>query len=162
MSVLMHNVSALFSPLFFAINNKKSISIKSLILYISVIVMLPFALGTKSNNDTGDVGVEIYILVMITLFVFYVFSYRFVFNDVAAKFFYYFLFLISLTSFSTFLMGSAQSKRVGMYSLMIMLVPIVKSIEDNYSNKKLLRLIVFVVLILPTLLFSSSLGMLLT
>ncbi|MBS9866978.1 EpsG family protein [Vibrio alginolyticus] len=162
LSVLTHNVSALFAPLFFTLNKKRQISFRSVFLYLCVIILLPFALGTKSNSDTGTLGVGVYLFVMVVLFIFYILSYRMVFNDIPAKFFYYLIFLLSLTSVSAVLMGSAQSKRVGMYALMITLIPIVKAIEDNYKQKRAVRIIVYIVLILPTIIFSSSLNMLLT
>ncbi|MCF1428204.1 MAG: EpsG family protein [Shewanella sp.] len=162
LSVLTHNVSALFSPLFFALNKKRQISFRSIFLYLCVLVILPLAVGTKSNSDTGTLGVEVYLLVMVALFIFYISSYKMVFNGVSAKFFYYITYLISLTSMAAVFMGSAQSKRVGMYALMITLIPIVKAIEDNYKQKKPVRTITYFILILPTILFSSSLNMLLT
>ncbi len=162
LSVLTHNVSALFSPIFFTLNKKKIISFKAVFLYILVIALLPIVLGTKSNSDTGTLGVEVYLFVLLCFLIFYILSYRMIFNDMSAKFFYFIIYMFSLTSISSVLMGSAQSKRVGMYSLMISLVPLVKSIEDNYKQKIFLRMIIYIVLILPTLLFSSSLNMLLT
>lgn len=162
LSVLTHNVSALFSPLFFTLNKKRQISFRSVFLYLSVIILLPFALGSKSNSDTGQLGVGVYLFVMGIMFIFYISSYRMVFNDISAKFFYYLIFLLSLTSVSAVLMGSAQSKRVGMFALMINLIPIAKAIEDNYKQKRIVRTIIYFTLIMPTILFSSSLNMLLT
>lgn len=155
-------MSALFSPLFFTLNKKRQISFRSVFLYLSVIILLPFALGSKSNSDTGQLGVGVYLFVMGIMFIFYISSYRMVFNDISAKFFYYLIFLISLTSVSAVLMGSAQSKRVGMFALMINLIPIAKAIEDNYKQKRIVRTIIYFTLIMPTILFSSSLNMLLT
>lgn len=161
-AVLTHNVSALFSPIFFLFNKKKQVSFKSVGLGLLVIIVLPIALGTKSSSDTGNLGVGVYLFVLFALFIFYCMSYKSKLNFYAAKFFYFFIFLISLTSISAILMGSAQSKRVGMYALIICLIPLVKAIEENYHQKKLVRVIIYVTLILPTLIFSSSLDMLLT
>jgi isocitrate dehydrogenase kinase/phosphatase len=123
---------------------------------------LPIALGSKSNSATGKLGVEVYIFALLCITVFYASSYRMVLNNIPAKFFYFLIYMLSLTSISAVLMGAAQSKRVGMYSLMISLIPLVKSIEDNYKQKKQVRMVIYIILILPTFLFSSSLNMLLT
>ena len=162
LAILTHNMAALFTPLFFTINKKKRISYKALFLYILVILLLPMALGTKSNSDTGSLGVGVYLIVLSMLIVFYALSYRLQFNEMSAKFFYFLLYMLALTSISAILMGSGQSKRVGMFSLMIALVPLVKSIEDNYKQKKYPRMAVYIVLISPTLLFTNSINMLLT
>ena len=107
-------------------------------------------------------GVGVYLFVMLMLLIFYILSYRNRLNDISAKFLYYFIYLISLTSLAALLMGSAQSKRVGMFALMIILVPVVKAIEDNYKQKMFVRVTLYIMLITPTILFPSSLIMLLT
>ena len=162
LSILTHNVSALFSPLFFALNKGRKISFRSMFLCLCVTALLPFALWTKSNNETGILGIEAYLFLMAALFIFYISSYGMVFNGVSTKFFYYIIYLIALTLEAAVLMGSSQSKRVGMYALMIALIPIVKAIEDNYKQKRTVRIIIYFILILPTILFSNSLNMLLT
>lgn len=162
LAILTHNVSALFSPLFFTINKKKQISFRALTLYIIALTLLPLALGSKSNSDTGELAVEAYIIVMFFFIVFYALSYHMKFNDISAKLFYFMIYMLTLISVSAVVMGTGQSKRVGMYSLMVSLVPIVKAIEDNYKQKVYIRMVVYIVLILPTLFFTSSLNMLLT
>lgn len=161
-AILTHNVSALYSPLFYMINKKDRISFRALLLCILVIIALPFALDSKSNSETGSTSVIIYLFSIGAIIFFYLLSYRFSFRSTAAKFFYFLIYTIFLTSVSAAIMGSAQSKRVGMFSLMISLIPTVFAIEKNYKQRVLVRALVYVLLLLPTLLFSSSLNMLLT
>lgn len=162
LSMLTHNVSALFTPLFFMINKKKYISISSIFVSVCILLLLPFALSTKSESDTGTLNAEVYLVVIFFILIFYIASFRLRLNEMAAKFFYYFMYIIILCSASVLLMGSAQSKRVGMFALIISLIPMVIAIEHNYKQRTLVRTIIFTILISPTLLFSSSLEMLLT
>ncbi|MFG6139546.1 EpsG family protein [Halomonas sp. B23F22_10] len=162
LSFLTHNAAALFAPLIFSLNDKRNVGGLFFYSCLSILLLLPFALGTKSESDTGVLSAWAYLFVVIIFLLFYAFSYGAKFNNLSAGFFCYFLFLVFLIFFSAVLMGSAQSKRVGMYALMICLVPVVIAIEENYKQRFLSRSIVYVVLILPVFVFSSSLEMLLT
>ncbi|WP_256383792.1 EpsG family protein [Photobacterium toruni] len=160
-SALTHNMAALFFPIYFLIN-KKNKKIITLLSGLLILIILPFVLGTKSDSDTGTLGIWVYIFVMLIMFIFLILSFRYKLDRESQVFYYYSIYLLILVSFSGILMGSGQSKRIGMFSLVIMLIPIVKAIELNYIQKKLVRFFIYIMLILPTVLFSSSLNMLLT
>lgn len=161
-AIFTHNMAALFAPLAFIVNKKNRLSYKAILSGIAVFALLPFALGTKSESDSGEVNAGVYLIFLLMIFLFYLVSYRFKLKDLDKKLFYIFIYNIPLLSLSILLMGSAQSKRVGMFCLVISIIPLVKAIEENYKQKIALRILVFIGLILPTLIFPSSLNMLLT
>lgn len=161
-SILTHNASALFAPLAFIINNKNRLSYKAILSALGVVLLLPYTLDSKSNTESGEVAAGLYLFILIVVFLIYIASYRFKVNAFIKKFFYMYIYMISLLSMSIVLMGSSQSKRIGMYCLIISLIPLTIAIESNFKHKSLVRIIIFITLISPTLLFSSSLDMLLT
>lgn len=162
LSILTHNVAALFSPFFFTFNKHKRLSFKALILFILIIFLLPYAISTKSFSDSGVLGVEVYILILMFIIIFYSLSYRLKFNGISAKLFYFLIYMLILLSTSSIFMGNAQSKRVGMFILMISLIPLVKSIEENYKQRIFLRCMFYLMVVLPTFIFYSSRSLLMT
>lgn len=161
-SVFTHNVAALFSPMYFSLKNSERFDFKAVFLALLVLALLPVALSTKSSSETGELSVWVYLAALGALIVFLVGSMGGRFEGVHKKMFYFVLYMFVLVSVSAALMGGAQSKRVGMFVLMVSLVPFVMVIEEKYKQKKLVRSFVFLVLISPTLIFKSSLNMLLT
>lgn len=161
-AILTHNASALFAPLYYAINDKKNLDFKFILSSVLVVMMLPFAISNKSISETGTIGVQAYIFVLAILIAFYCFSNNFRFKGMFVKLLYVLTYVFMLTCVSVGLMGGAQSKRVGMFALMIALVPISMTIENRYKHVRLIRFIVFVILTSATFLFSSALNMLLT
>ncbi|ENJ1749382.1 EpsG family protein [Vibrio parahaemolyticus] len=161
-AVLTHNVAALFLPVYYLLNRSNQISIRGVFMCIIIIGLLPIALSTKSNADTGTLGVGVYLVVLSAVTLFVAFSNKLSMDGLTAKFFYYSVYLLSLTSVSAVLMGSAQSKRVGMYSLVISLIPLTMSVEKCFRQRNLVRGFVYVFLLLPTILFPSSLMFLMT
>ncbi|MGY3727794.1 MULTISPECIES: EpsG family protein [Cobetia] len=159
---LTHNVAALFSPFLHAGTNRRNISYLTIFFYMAVLVLLPFSLDTKSSSDTGELGVSIYIVALFSFFMFYILSYRLKFDCNSKMVLHYFLFILCIMLLSAALMGGNQSKRVGMYSLALCLVFVVQAIEDNYKQVKITRATIYTILILPTVVFPSSLYMLTT
>ncbi|MFV0432056.1 MAG: hypothetical protein ACK5MJ_07785 [Alphaproteobacteria bacterium] len=133
-----------------------------MVIGASVIAILPIAISSKSNSETGTLGVGAYIFVLFCLFACYNLSYQMRFNGLSAKFFYFIVYNFLLISVSAVMMGGAQSKRVGMYSLMACLIPVVMAIENNFAHKIVVRVFLYTALISATFLFSSSMSMLLT
>ncbi|WMX35614.1 EpsG family protein [Aeromonas caviae] len=162
LSILTHNVVALFSPLLLIFNGKKRLELKVFIIYTVIIMLLPFALATKSNSDTGTLGGEVYLIVFFLIILFYSFTCKFRFDDLSSRFLHFFIYMFSLALTSFIVMGGAQSKRVGMFMLMVSLVPLILVIEKKYKQKKIVRATIYTVLIMPTFFFSSSRDMLLT
>jgi len=161
-AILTHNASAVFAPLAFIINDRNRISYKALASGLGIFILLPYLLDSKSVSESGEVGAGVYLIFLFILFLVYAASYKFRLTNINKKLLYMFVYMLLLLSMSILLMGSAQSKRIGMYCLIISLVPLILSIESNYKQKALMRVILFIILTLPTLIFSSSLQMLLT
>lgn len=162
LSFLTHNVAAIFSPIVFLLRNTVKLDLKAIVGMLGALLLLPIAIGTKSSVDTGEVNPVAYIIVILFLILFYLSSYRFKINYTNSKYFYMMIYLLTLTSWSSVLMASAQSKRIAMFSLILSLIPIVKVVENLYKQKVVMRIIVFIILTIPTFLFSSSLKFLMT
>jgi hypothetical protein len=157
-----HNVAFLFAPLLFYFNLKSRVSMRFVSLSLLVLLALPLALSFKSSSSTGVLGAEFYLFVMFFLMMFYLFLNSYVLNGEFAKYFYMQVYFFILTSSSIILMGSAQSKRVGMFCLLISLVPMVVAIDAKCKNKRLMRMVFLLVAVSPTFLFYSSFSLLLS
>ncbi|WP_289132889.1 EpsG family protein, partial [uncultured Spongiibacter sp.] len=162
LSFFTHNVAALFAPMYFSLENGKKFNFKAISLALLVLMLLPIALSSKSSSETGELSVWVYLVALGALIVFLVASMGGRFEGVHKKMLYFVLYMFVLVSVSAALMGGAQSKRVGMFVLMVSLVPFVMVIEEKYKQKRLVRPLMFLVLISPSLIFQSSLNMLLT
>ena len=126
-----------------------------------VFLLLPIAAGTKSDSNTGDLPPYLYLTIYLLVVVIYVVITRFNFNlkEYASKYasylymMFYFLFLIFL---SVFILGGAQSKRVGMLSLLLSLVPLTLLIETRFKQKVFVRVLFIFAVTAPTLIFHNA------
>ncbi|HAS6064096.1 TPA: hypothetical protein I7135_18210 [Vibrio vulnificus] len=152
-AVLSQNSAAIFLPLLLHFKSKKYLSYISSIF---VLALLPIAIGTKSTSDTGTLGPEVYIIALSFLFVF---SFLLVYFS-REKRYYFILFpyayLFLLVTEAMLLMGTGQSKRVGMMSLLLYLLVFVGLIEKIKNIKHGFRFVLFFVCVLPTFIFSST------
>jgi hypothetical protein len=152
-AVLSQNSVAIFLPLLLKLRNKNFLAY---LTAFCVFALLPLAVSTKSSSDTGLLGPEVYIIVLSLLFAF---SFMLVFFSRKRRFeiiLFPYGYLLMLLVESTFLMGSGQSKRVGMMSLLIYLLIFSGLIESSKNMKFLLRLILFILCFIPTFMFSST------
>ncbi|RBP77387.1 EpsG-like putative glucosyltransferase [Shewanella putrefaciens] len=161
LATLTHNVSLLFSPLVFISQNQKKFNLFFFVSCFGVFLLLPIAAGTKSDSNTGDLPPYLYLTIYLLVVVIYVVITRFNFNlkEYASKYasylymMFYFLFLIFL---SVFILGGAQSKRVGMLSLLLSLVPLTLLIETRFKQKVLVRVLFIFAVTAPTLIFHNA------
>lgn len=162
LSVLTHNVAALFLPISFMLKDRIRLNITSIFTTLGVFLLIPLAVGTKSFSDTGDVNPLLYLSVIFITTTLFLAVYRLKINNNNAKYFYMLLYFLCLNSFTITIMGSAQSKRVGMFTLLLILIPITKIVEEFFVQKRLARVILYITFILPTFIFQSSLKFLMT
>ena len=160
-SMLTHNISMLFFPVIF-IKYSRKVSVYMIINCLFIIFILPFALSTKSNTETGNVNSYVYIIISFLMLLFYYSSYRGKLNGVNLQLLYYQIYMNILLIVSILSMGGTQSKRVGMFCLSISLIMLVRAIEDNYKEKRLVRIAVCFLIISPTLIISNATQFLLT
>ncbi|MEZ8243910.1 EpsG family protein [Vibrio splendidus] len=153
LSVLTHNVAALFLPVFFLIKKRPNYTI-FLIGAVSVIALIPFAVSTKSHSDTGDTSVLIYISVLFLVLCFSVFT---MFNSMKGKTIVIMVcYFISLSFVAGLVTGTAQSKRVGLMSLLLLLPWLFNMVIVNYKQRDIILILIYLFLIIPTLMSSSS------
>ncbi|RIH70361.1 hypothetical protein BJG01_08310 [Vibrio splendidus] len=161
---LTHNVAFVFFPLKFIFSNSQYVERKTLFFLCcaSVIILLPLALSTKSSNDTGDIPIAAYLILQLIILIFFIFANKGKMLGQWIGYFYIQVFFFVLTLTSSFLVGSAQSKRIGMICLMISLLPMIKVIENRFKGNVSIRLCFFISAAAPALIFASSRNFLLS
>jgi hypothetical protein len=159
LATLTHNVSLLFTPLAFINNKKRGVNLFFVISCVGIFLLLPIAAGTKSDSDTGDLPPLLYLVVYFVVVTVYLIIVKFDFSQYEIKYKQYFnmmLYFILLILLSVFVLGGAQSKRVGMLSLLLSLVPLALLVESRFKQKILVRMLFIVALTVPTLVFHNA------
>lgn len=156
-SGLSHNVGLLFSHLFFSIKSKLLVVLCS----IGVFVLLPIVKQTKSNSDTGLIGAEIYVFALSLLLLIYLLITKCKWVGKEKAFFLILCFFFVLSFESYFILGGAQSKRIGMICLILSLFPLARLIEERVKPVVLGRAFLFFFAVFPTFIFTSSFELLL-
>lgn len=162
---LTHNVSFLFLPIVFIKPNSRKMSPLFLASALPILVLLPIAASTKSNSITGEVPAYIYTMLFSLMIIGYASIFQFKFKNkppIFSQFVYFFMFCYALIVEAMFVLGAAQSKRLGMFSLVLCLVPLVMSVEIRFKQKTFVRCVFLIVLVSPTLIFKNALSLLQT
>ncbi|CAK0764713.1 membrane hypothetical protein [Gammaproteobacteria bacterium] len=161
---LTHNMAFLFTPIIFLF--WKNDSLNPGLIYISscvfILFLIPFAAESKSNSETGVLAANLYVAVIIAILIVYLLINKLKLDYLFSKLFYLQLFFLLLGIISIFIMGGAQAKRIGMACLLFQLIPMVITIELKIKYRPSFRSMLMFFSIIPTLLFNSSLSMLLT
>lgn len=155
-STLIHNVSILFFPLIFVDGNKKNY-LKLLFFGSGVFSFTYLLSGSKSNSETGEVPPFIYFVFISILFLFHFILNKMKFKGEDLRYFYFYSYSLALMLLCSFLLGSAQLKRVGMICLILSLFIVYDSIERKFVgwNKIFTRVLFFILAISPCF-FSST------
>ncbi len=162
---LSHNVSLLFLPVMFIKPKSRKVPLLFLASAIPILILLPIAAASKSSSSTGEVPAYIYTMLFSLMILGYLLIFRFKFKDkppIYSQFLYFFLFCYALIIEAMVVLGAAQSKRLGMFSLVLCLVPLIMSVEKRFKQKILVRCLFLVILTAPTLLFQNTLSLLQT
>lgn len=162
---LSHNVSFLFLPLMFLNVKNRKVPPLFLASSLAILALLPIAAGSKSNSVTGDVPAYIYVLIFSLMIMGYALIFKCKFKvrpPIYTQFLYLFLFCYVLLIEGMLLLGSAQSKRLGMFALFLCIIPLTMSVEIRFKQKILIRILFIVILTAPTLLFKNALSLLQT
>ncbi|MFT6734264.1 MAG: hypothetical protein ACJAS9_002459 [Polaribacter sp.] len=160
-----HNVAFLFLPILFLKSKSRKVSLLFLGSSISILVLLPIAAASKSNSVTGEVPAYMFVVLFSLMVLGYLAVFNFKFKNrppVFTQFFYLLLFCYALIIEASAVLGSAQSKRLGMMSLIVCLIPLVMSIEVRFKQNILVRLLFLIMLTAPTLLFQNAFSLLQT
>jgi hypothetical protein len=159
LATLTHNVSLLFTPLVFINQKRKNINLLFLASCFGIFLLLPIAAGSKSDSDTGDLPPYLYLIVYILVITVYLSVIKFDFNKYSVKYrqyFYMMSYFFCLILLSIFILGGAQSKRVGMLSLLLSLVPLTLLVETRFKQRVLVRVLFIIGLSVPTLMFHNA------
>lgn len=165
LAMLTHNVSLLFLPLVFISFRSRHAAPLFVFSSICVLLLLPFAAGTKSDSNTGDLPPYLYFIIYSLMIFTYLAVLKFDLKkceSIYRQFFNMQLYLLFLIFLGMFVLGGAQSKRVGMLSLLLSLLPLVLLIEQKFKQRVLLRIVLVIVLVLPTFVFHNARSLLQT
>lgn len=159
-AVLSHNSSVLLLPLLFISSNKnKRIGILFYGSVLAVFLLVIFKLNNK-QADTGDVNPFIYTLVTIAVYLFYIISMNKITLDKMNDFIIV-TFISSLIIFVTIIAkGGGTAKRIGMIGLSILIIFIIRVLEDRYKNKKFMRVLLIITIFFVALIFPNTRDML--
>ena len=156
LSVMSHNVAAIFVPLVF-IRNKHVLG--NLMWYGSFLIGLAgikFGAGSKSSVNTGSDLTLVY-LFLITFFIMLVpLLDRGVIRKLRRLEYKLLCLLFILSSYSIIFLSSAGAERVSMFCLMIAYPILVLLFEDRFKQKLLMRTVFSVLGFIPMLLFGVS------
>lgn len=162
---LSHNVAFLFLPVMFLNTRSKKVPVLFVVSIIPILLLLPVAAGTKSNSSTGEVPAYMFFMVFSLLILTYLAVFHFKLKSrppIFTQFFYFLLFCYLLIIEATVILGSAQSKRVGMIALVMCLIPLVMAIEVRFKQKMMIRFLFLILLAAPTVLFKNAFSLLQT
>lgn len=165
LAILTHNVSALFFPLIFIKPHTRKLSAFFVLSALAILVLLPFAAGTKSHSTTGELSPYLYLVILLMLTLLYLFVLKLrvsLFSPQFTGYLWIMLYTFVLVLLAMFVTGEAQAKRLGMISMLLTLVPLMKVIDLRFKNKLLVRVVFLLVLAAPTLIFGNARILLLT
>ena len=160
LSIISHNSSLLFFPIVFFYkrfdNFMKLLSVTLILFSIPI-----FFFGKSFNASVGSVsGVIYFCLIALFTFCFWILYERKT-DFMNKKWIYIGLYFSLLTLVMILFIGSeAQAtKRIGMYSLTLLLVPFTILVENIFEKKTKLvaRILYYVIILSPSLLFPNSL-----
>lgn len=161
LSIFSHNVAGIFLPLVFLRDNIKQ-SLKFWLLLPCSLLLTIILASSKSVGETGETSPVLFFMVISCIFVFFLILNRFKISTINAKMYYMNIYLLFLSGISTFLLSNLAAKRVSMIALIFMLYSIYYTIERFKALEKvMLRILLIIVSILPTFMFSSVFNMLL-
>ncbi|ADT85360.1 EpsG family protein [Vibrio furnissii] len=162
-SGLTHNVGFIFLPVLYAF--KTTTYSKALFIFssLSIIVLLPFLSGTKSYDATGlSLGGAYvactFVILILTIAIHSLCKIKYK----TSRYLAYEIYLFILVLFNIFILGPSQAERIGMITLSLSLWILVKLINENVRQDKIISFFMVFLCILPTILFSSAFKMLLT
>lgn len=156
LSVMSHNVSAIFVPLLFV---KKSKFLDKLSWYGSLFIAFAgiyFGADMKSSGETGSDLTLAYT----SLLAFFVMLFPLIDKGAILKKrtpeYKLLLFLFFLSGFSLIILSSAGAERVSMFCLMLAYPILVLQLDESFKQKVLLRSFFSLMGFIPILLFGAS------
>lgn len=155
----IHNLAFLFLPIAFLERKNKFLFITSMIIVLS---LLPFVVGEKSYSNTGLSLIYLYLIVSFAILVTVLGLNRFVITRKNKTVIYLIVFCVLLLTVASRTLGEAQAERLGMVTYQISIPYLFITLENKIKQTSLIRIILIIILILPTFLFSNALSMLLT
>lgn len=159
-SFFIHNVSFIFYS-FILLYMKKYFY--AILFFVFSMVITYFSYSGKSDSDTGSFNPIIYVFFIGVIFFLYLFVVKFkIYKDKLSETYGY-LFSLIFLCFSIVLMGSGQSKRIGMILFVISFVQFVLHYECLIKNPRALLVLRYIVVFfagLSSLLLPASFEML--
>lgn len=158
-AILSHGSSILLLPLLFIRAHKVR---KIGVMFYGAVLFIFLLVTLKLNNkqfETGEVNAFMYLIITLIVYFFYIFSVKKITNDRVVDFI-----IVSYVTMLIFLVTIVASggvvKRIGMIGLTILIIFIIKVLEDRYKNKMLLRTLLISAIYCVALVFPNTRSML--
>ncbi|WP_177223391.1 EpsG family protein [Modicisalibacter xianhensis] len=151
---LTHNVALLFFPIYFLFKSKVSL-IFFVLSGALILILLPYVVSYKSVSETGLELKWFYVSIIGIVCIISAFFY-FTYDLLKINIFLCNLYLFVISLYASFILGGAQSERLSMICLVLLLCNLFVQIESRFKEKKTIAFITCVALFLPSFLFSST------
>jgi len=156
MSILAHNVTAIFIPLLYAFNNSAIRNIFYFILLIISFVALYLGVDSKSAAETGSNLEVAYLLLLPSLVIFIFILDGLMLKKPRLLYYKIYITLFSLSFFSTFFLSSTGVERLSMFGLMIAYPLLVILIDRMFVQKLFARALFSILGFVPLFFFETS------
>jgi hypothetical protein len=152
-SFFIHNSTFLFFPLPLLLLNRDLFKQLGSIIHILILLTIPIAGGLKSSFNTGNAMGLFYTIISFLIFLFFLYIKKLKISYKPEIVLSLYFFSIVLVSF--YFLGE-RAERIGLVMFMCILPYLILAVEKNSNYKYLYRLILIVILVSPTFLFSST------
>ena len=155
-SILTHNVSAIFLPFLF-LKPKNTLSKIFLLLALIIAVLgVKYGLDTKSSRNTGGnlafAYLSLFLVIVIILIIIDFFK-----ITLEARWHYIFIVVgLILSTTGIIFGGSSAAERISIYLLMLMYPLLIVKIEERFKNPQIVRMIMTICGFFPIFVFGTA------
>jgi hypothetical protein len=155
LSVLSHNVAAVFLPIFFTMRSRFSERLFWFLSFLVAFFGIYYGASTKSSADTGANMTAAYLLLLFAILLLFVMMDRGLVRGFAIGQYRVLLTLMGVGVFAALVLAGAGSERVMMFALMILFPVISVKLEDRLRYRVFARVLFISFGFFPIFLFGT-------
>jgi hypothetical protein len=162
LALLSHSSSILLLPLLFIRMNKaNSYKVVGVMFYAAVMIVLLLVIIKLNEKqfETGAVSAFAYTVVTLVVYSFYVFSMKVITKEKLVDFIIV-TYVSVMIVVVTIIASGGVAKRIGMVGLSVLIIFIVRVLEDKYKNKIFMRILLIISIYSVALIFPVTRTML--
>ena len=156
-SILSHNVAAVFIPLFFL--KEKSFKERLLFIIAFSVALAGLFMGanTKTSATTSGLSLEyLYILSFFILLILFLVSDNLKIKTSAFSFYTIYISVLVLLVFGVFMLSSVAAERMSLFALVLVFPFLIKRLNTKFSNRNVVAMLVTLLGFLPIFVFSTK------